>query len=105
MNQKLGRERMLFAIRSYAEGQLEKHRMNVDVYLENPTGIGEHPDIMEAVTSELTKMAEYHEMLEMVDRYFDRDEEGYLYLTDRKDLLVEGPDWNEFFDKGGEEDV
>ena len=102
MNQKLGRERMLFAIRSYAEGQLEKHRMNVDVYLENPTGIGEHPDIMEAVTSELTKMAEYHEMLEMVDRYFYEDEWD---IPDRKDLLVKGPDWNEFFDKGGEEDV
>ena len=101
MNQKLGRERMLFAIRSYAEGQLEKHRMNVDVYLENPTGIGEHPDIMEAVTSELTKMAEYHEMLEMVDRYFDRDWD----ISDRKDLLVNGPDWNELFDKGEDEDV
>jgi hypothetical protein len=79
--------------------------MNVDVYLENPTGIGEHPDIMEAVTSELTKMAEYHEMLEMVDKYFDGDEWD---IPDRKDLLVKvvkDPDWNEFFDKDGEENV
>ena len=93
------------ALRKKYEAEIASAKANIDVYLNNSVGIGEHPDIMEAVTSELTKMAEYHEMLEMVDRYFDRDEEGYLYLTDRKDLLVEGPDWNEFFDKGGEEDV
>jgi len=64
------RDRMLVAIRSYAEGQLEKHRMNVDVYLENPTGIGEHPDIIESVTSELSKMAEYEEMIGLLEKYF-----------------------------------
>lgn len=94
MNQRLGRERMLFAIRSYAEGQLERHRMNIEVYLENPSGIGEHPDIMEAVTSEMTKMAEYHEMLEMCDKYFDEDE-----------LDISDTDWNGLFQKYGDEDV
>jgi hypothetical protein len=64
------RDRMLVAIRSYAEGQLEKHRMNVDVYLENPTGICEHPDIIESVTSELSKMAEYEEMIGLLEKYF-----------------------------------
>lgn len=69
------RDRMLVAIRSYAEGQLEKHRMNVDVYLENPTGIGEHPDIIEAVTSELSKMAEYEEMIGLLEKYFKTKEQ------------------------------
>ena len=98
------RERMLFAIRSYAEGQLEKHRMNVDVYLENPTGIGEHPDIMEAVTSELTKMAEYHEMLEMVDKYFDKDG-WYDHTPDNDPEVGTRLFWEDHFKKGGEEDV
>jgi len=44
--------------------------MNVDVYLENPTGIGEHPDIIESVTSELSKMAEYEEMIGLLEKYF-----------------------------------
>ena len=31
------------------------------VYLNNPVGIGEHPDILAAIEEELAKCAEYHE--------------------------------------------
>ena len=44
---------MLAALRQYAEGQIALHKVNVEVYLKNPAGIGEHPDVMEAVQKEL----------------------------------------------------
>lgn len=36
------------------------------IYLNNPVGIGEHPDILGAVEEELSKAAEYAEKYEML---------------------------------------
>ena len=38
---------------SHAQGHIDKHKMNVEVYLTTPAGIGEHPDVMEAMEKEL----------------------------------------------------
>jgi len=65
------RQQMIEAMKSHAKGEIEKHKMNVEVYLTNPTGIGEHPDVMESMESELNKIAEYHDILEVLERYFD----------------------------------
>jgi hypothetical protein len=45
--------------------------MNVEVYLTNPVGVGEHPDIMEAIETEMEQIAKYDDMLEMVEKYFN----------------------------------
>jgi hypothetical protein len=63
------KELLLQAFKSHAEGHISKHLANVAVYLESPAGIGEHSDIMEAIESELNKVAEYDSMLEMVEKY------------------------------------
>ena len=34
---------------SHAQGHIDKHKMNVEVYLTTPAGIGDHPDVMEAM--------------------------------------------------------
>jgi hypothetical protein len=44
--------------------------MNVEVYLANPAGIGEHPDVMDAIESELKIIADYEEQLEIINKYF-----------------------------------
>lgn len=62
---------MIDALRSHAEGHIAKHRMNVEVYLTNPAGIGEHQDIFEAMEMEILEMAKYHDVLEMIDIYFN----------------------------------
>ena len=64
------REVLLEAFRSHAQGHVDKHRANVEVYLNNPAGIGEHPDIIEAIESEVKQIAEYDEMLAMIKKYF-----------------------------------
>lgn len=64
------RHQLIEAFKAHAKGHIEKHRMNVEVYLTHPVGIGEHPDIMEAIESEMKEIAEYDDMLEMIDKYF-----------------------------------
>lgn len=57
---------MITAAKAHAEGQMALHKANIEVYLTNPAGIGEHPDVMEALQSELDKMAAAHDRLEMI---------------------------------------
>lgn len=64
------RNDLLEAFRAHARGHIEKHRLNVEVYLSNPAGIGEHSDIMEAIEKEMQQIAEYDDLLEMADKYF-----------------------------------
>jgi len=64
------REQLLEAFVSHAKGHIAKHKANVEVYLHNPAGIGEHSDIIEAIEIEVKQIAEYDDMLEMVKKYF-----------------------------------
>lgn len=64
------KEQLVKAARMHAEGELERAKTNVMVYMNNTTGIGEHPDIVEAIQGELDKMAHANDRLEMLDKYF-----------------------------------
>lgn len=64
------RETLLQAVRNHAWGLIEKHRANVEVYLAHPVGIGEHSDIIEAIEHELKAMADYHDQIEVLDKFF-----------------------------------
>jgi len=63
------RDDILAAFESHAKGHIDKHRMNVEVYLNHPVGVGEHPDIMEAIEQEMEQIAKYDDMLEMLNKY------------------------------------
>lgn len=64
------RKILLDAVRTHAIGHIAKHKANVEVYLANPAGIGEHSDIIEAIEIELNKIAEYEDQLEALDKHF-----------------------------------
>lgn len=53
----------------HLEGQVAYHRANCRVILRNPVGIGEHPDVMESIKSELAKLAEAEDMLEALQKH------------------------------------
>ena len=44
-------------------GMMEMHRANIDIYLTNPAGIGEHPDVLGAIDSEIAELAAVAEKL------------------------------------------
>ena len=64
------REQLLRAVLAHATGEIEKHKANVNVYLEHPMGIGEHSDITEAIQTELDKIARYHDQIDVINKYF-----------------------------------
>jgi len=59
--------KLLAALRLHAVGNVNLHKTNIAVYLNNPAGIGEHSDIMEAVQSELDKMAQHQDRIDLID--------------------------------------
>ena len=64
------RTTLLKALLSHAQGHLEKHKANVEIYLENSVGIGEHSNVMEAIEKELDMVAKYHDQIEILQKYF-----------------------------------
>lgn len=58
------------AARMHAEGELERAKANIMVYMTQSVGIGEHSDIVEAIQSELDKMASATDRIEMLDKHF-----------------------------------
>ena len=64
------REQLLEAAVKHAEGQIAVHKTNVEVYLNNPAGIGEHSDIVETIQKELDLLASADDRLEMLKQYF-----------------------------------
>jgi|TARA_B100001057_G_C22442544_1_gene791795 hypothetical protein len=65
------KEQLLLACRMHAEGELERAKTNFMVYLNNPVGIGEHSDIVEAMQKELSTMGHASERLEMLSKHFE----------------------------------
>ena len=53
------RTRILATLVSSAQSNVERHLMNVEVLLNNPVGVGEHPDIMETIEGEIDKMEKH----------------------------------------------
>ena len=70
MANEYNRENMIIAIEDHAKGHIAKHKMNVEVYLKNAAGVGEHPDIIEAIEKELKVIAEYDDQLSVINKYF-----------------------------------
>ena len=55
---------------AYYNGLIAKHQQNVEIYLNQPVGIGEHSDVMSAIETEITSIAQAHEKIEVINHYF-----------------------------------
>ena len=64
------RSELIKASKIHFKAHIAKHIVNVENMLNNSVGVGEHPDIMETLEGELGKMAEYHDKIEMMQKYF-----------------------------------
>jgi len=64
------REQMIHAAIKHAEAHIEKHRVNIEVYLTNPVGVGEHSEVMEEIEKQLDEMARYQDHVDILDEYF-----------------------------------
>ena len=62
--------RMLDALRKMYEAEIAHAKANVEVYLKNPVGIGEHPDLVSAVDEQIDKMAHAEDKLEVLNKHY-----------------------------------
>ena len=68
------REKMITALKNHYHGEIAKHKMNVEVFLSNPVGVGEHIDIMETISGEIGKIAEYEDKLMVLETNFTSEQ-------------------------------
>ena len=73
------RENLLDAMKKYLEGGVAKHKANIEVFLNQSVGIGEHSDIIDTIEKEL----EYEDKLVVLGKYFIKTN------TKTKELLNE----------------
>lgn len=58
------------ALISNAQGNMIKAKLNIEVYLQNPVGIGEHPDILAAIQDQLDIIAHEAERIQVIENHF-----------------------------------
>ena len=61
---------LLKALCAKLEGEIEVAKANVMVYTRNAAGIGEHPDVVEAIETQISKIAEAEDKLETIRNHF-----------------------------------
>ena len=64
------RDTLIKALLAHAQGDIAKHKANVEVYLTNPVGIGEHSYVMEAIEEEINMIAKYQDQIDVINKYF-----------------------------------
>ena len=64
------RREMLEALKALAIGNIKKAKMNIEIYLKSPVGIGEHSDVLGAIQDQIDLIAKEEERLEVIEKYF-----------------------------------
>ena len=64
------REQLIKALIAHAHGDIQKHVVNIEVYLNNPVGIGDHSNIVEAIEKELNMISKYQDQIDVIKKYF-----------------------------------
>ena len=59
------------ALKLKYQGQIAEATANINVYMVNPAGIGEHPDVVEAVDSQIKRIAEAKDNLDVIETYYE----------------------------------
>ena len=66
------REQLIKALLAHAQGDIAKHKANIELYLANPVRIGEHSNILEAIEGELDMIAKYQDQIDIINKYFKK---------------------------------
>ena len=64
------RQEIIGVLKQHFEAHILKHKMNIDIMLNNPMAIHDHTDLMSAIEKEVALIAEYHDKLEIMNTYF-----------------------------------
>ena len=59
-------EELIEALEAKYRGQIAEAAANIRVYIENPTGIGEHPEVAQAMDAQIEIIASAQEKLDIL---------------------------------------
>ena len=62
---------ILAALVKKYEAEMAAAEANIEVYMDNPVGIGEHPDLVAAVDSEMSKLDTARDKLNTLKEYWE----------------------------------
>ena len=51
-------------------GDIAVAKSNIEVYQDHPAGIGEHPDLVQAIDSQIEIIAEAEDKIQVINKYF-----------------------------------
>lgn len=64
------KKQIISTLENYFFSRINKHRLNIQIMLNNPTSIPEHTDFADAVEKEIAVIADYDHKLEVIKKYF-----------------------------------
>ena len=64
------RELTITSLLEQAQGEISKAKANVEIYLHNPVGIGEHPDVLGSIQDQLDVIAIAEERIDVINKHF-----------------------------------
>ena len=64
------RELTITSLLEQAQGEISKAKANVEIYLHNPVGIGEHPDVLGSIQDQLDIIAKAEERIDVINKHF-----------------------------------
>lgn len=65
------RNEIIQSLIAHADAHIQKHKMNVEIHLANPVGVGEHSDHLETIEKELEQIAHYEDQKEVLLKHFN----------------------------------
>lgn len=66
------------AIQTKLCGERDEHLADLNVYLKNPVGVGEHAGIGEVIQQKIEKIESLDSQIECIDRYFNDQQMEFL---------------------------
>ena len=67
------KQEMVDALMRDAESKINLARMNAWILLNNPVGVGDHPNVTETIQGQLDVMSQNKDRLNVLMEYFDED--------------------------------
>ena len=58
------------ALIEQSKGNIQRAKMNVEIYLHSPVGIGEHPDVLGAIQYQIDLIAKEEERIQVISKHF-----------------------------------
>ena len=76
------KEMIIKALKTKLLGQMNGHIANIEVMLNNPVGVGDHPTIIETIDKELGALEHANGKLNVLVKYLERPKQEQIAKED-----------------------